>query len=67
MLVMTTLATSVTWPTAPGLTYRIEWAPAIFGPWTELDTLVAAGLQETYLDYNDGPLRFYRVLYVSAP
>ncbi|MFM7182969.1 MAG: BNR-4 repeat-containing protein [Verrucomicrobiales bacterium] len=49
---------TITWPTAPGLTFRVERSTTLLDPWTDLATLQAG----TFTDTNPPPERaFYRV------
>jgi hypothetical protein len=60
--------TSVSWPTAPGLEYRIEFTTNILsGIWTPLSTLTAGSTNETYLDYVPNVSKVYRVIVTGAP
>ena len=57
----------VTWPTAPGLKYEIDFTTNILtGSWVELQTLIAAGSSETYLDYAPDISKIYRVLVINS-
>jgi len=59
--------TLVTWPTSPGLKYEIDFRTNILtGSWVELQTLIAAGSSETYLDYAPDLSKIYRVLVINS-
>ncbi len=55
----------VTWPTTPGLTYRLEYSDDFMATWHELETVTASGQQEQYIDYNAAPVRLYRVILLN--
>lgn len=54
----------VTWPSIPGMTYRIEYSDNLF-TWNPLVTLTAASLQESYIDPAGAPVRMYRVVLLN--
>ena len=58
------LPTAISWPTAPGLSYRIDYTTNLLcAPcWTPLTTVTATGTNEVYLDYFDDASRYYRVV-----
>jgi hypothetical protein len=58
----------VTWPSVPGKTYKVLYAPDPSGPWEEdlPDSLVSAGAGETTKSYTDPTIgtatkRFYKI------
>ncbi|MBN1269426.1 MAG: hypothetical protein JXB04_07560 [Kiritimatiellae bacterium] len=59
--------TEITWPTVPGITYQIEYAETMFGPWHVLGVVTASGISETYFDYiGTDATRFYRVIVLAT-
>jgi hypothetical protein len=58
---------AVSWPTVPGLTYRLEYSSNPVGPYSVLTETTAASTNETYISYPGDPLGFYRVRYVGGP
>ena len=62
--IVSNMPTSVSWPTAPGLTYRLEYTTNVLCDpcWTPIETVVAPGTNEVYLDYITDQMRIYRVL-----
>lgn len=52
----------VTWPAVPGITYQLQYAYSIFGPWFDLATVTASGAIENYSDWSGDSARFYRIL-----
>ena len=59
----------ITWNAVPGLTYRIQYAFNVFGPWFDLPNglIVGSGPVETYYDYSGDASRMYRILLISSP
>jgi hypothetical protein len=59
---------AITWPSSPGVTYRIEYTTDIMsGIWTLLDTVIAGDISYTYVDFFSDPARIYRVVGIPAP
>lgn len=59
--------TAVTWPTAPGLQYRVEFTTNILsGTWYELSSLSASSTNATMLDFMTNPAKVYRVLLLNT-
>jgi len=65
--IMTGMPMIVTWPTVPGVTYRVQYTyNLMFGPWFDLADVVASGSIENYSDWNGDPLRSYRIWVLST-
>jgi hypothetical protein len=55
-------AVTITWPTAPGLSFRVERSTTLTGTWTDLGTVQTG----TFTDLNPPPgSAFYRVLILT--
>lgn len=57
--------TVISLPVAAGVTYSVQYAPTIYGPWTDLPGSIAVGVNAKLSCKDDQPttgMRFYRAL-----
>ncbi|MBL9169757.1 MAG: choice-of-anchor D domain-containing protein [Verrucomicrobiales bacterium] len=55
----------INWGSRPGTTYTVEYSASLAGPWTTIETQVAAGPSSSFTDTSaqrqGGPAGFYRI------
>ena len=63
---ITGMPRTVTWPAVPGITYRLQYAYTVFGPWLDLADVVASGAIENYSDWTGDSSRYYRIMLIRT-
>ena len=54
--------TTITWPSTPGWSYRVEYCDVPGGGWNYLAVVTASGVITTYDDFTSWGMRFYRLV-----
>jgi len=54
--------TQLRWPAVPGMRYRVEYCPALPGPWYVLNEVTATDTNAVYVDWGAREHRFYRIV-----
>lgn len=60
LLTIETAAVRLRWFAEPNVTYQVQWSPD-FQSWSNLALIFGMGLETNYVDWTDGPRKFYRV------
>ena len=63
---ITGMPRTVTWPAVPGITYRLQYAYTIFGPWFDMADVVASSPIENYSDWTGDSSRYYRIMLIRT-